>query len=98
MPTDRLHLILIAAAAGALGGCATGQDQLGKALGADPSWGEANRQTMAAQIIDPGPQYDTAIPKGTGTTAAAAIERYRTDKVKKPDRSITSRFPTTAAN
>ncbi|MBC2666293.1 hypothetical protein H7F51_12260 [Novosphingobium flavum] len=59
------------------------------ASGADPSWGEANRQTMAAQIIDPAPHYDTAAPQGSGVQGVAAVERYRTDKVKVPEKSGT---------
>jgi len=54
------------------------------------NWGEAFRQTMAAQIIDPNPQYDTAVPKSSGEHAAAASERYRTDKVKRPDKVSSS--------
>ena len=97
MPIDRAAAGRVVAGrviAGALlmavTGCAAGQNDLAKSLGADPSWGEANRQTMAAQIIDPAPQYDTAVPEGSGDHTAAALERYRTDKVKKPDRQITS--------
>ncbi|WP_338468477.1 hypothetical protein RXV95_07975 [Novosphingobium sp. ZN18A2] len=46
--------------------------------------GEANRQTMMAQVIDPDPQYEYLDPATSGEHAAQAIERYRTDKVKKP--------------
>lgn len=56
----------------------------------DVGWGEANRQTMAAQIIDPAPQYDTAIPETSGEHTAKAIERYRKDTVKRPERVKTS--------
>lgn len=87
MRTDRLRLIAVALATSALGGCATdGQS----AFGADNSWGEANRQTFAAQVIDPAPQYDYAVPETSGDHAAKAIERYRTDKVKTPERIKTS--------
>lgn len=54
------------------------------------TFGEANRQTMAAQLIDPAPVYETALAAGSGEHAAQAIERYRTDKVKKPDKVRTS--------
>jgi hypothetical protein len=54
------------------------------------SFGEPNRQTMLAQVIDPDPQYDTATPPSSGEHAAQAIERYRTDKVKKPERIRTT--------
>lgn len=85
MPIDR-RLALLAAPL-LLAGCVT--DGVGEGMAKD-NWGEANRQTMAAQIIDPTPQYDTAVPVTSGAQAAAAIERYRTDKVKKPDRIRTS--------
>jgi len=50
----------------------------------DASFGEANRQTMMAQVIDPDPVYDEPL-RGNGAQSAAAIERYRTDNVKQPD-------------
>lgn len=61
------------------------------------NWGEANRQTMAAQIIDPTPEYDHANPTTSGEHAAQAIERYRTDKVKKPDKVKTTTAGSAAA-
>ena len=56
----------------------------------DTTFGEANRQTMMAQVIDPDPQYDELVPVTSGEHAAAAVERYRTDKVKQPDKVSTS--------
>lgn len=50
----------------------------------DSTFGEANRQTMMAQVIDPDPVYDGPAAS-SGDHAAQAIERYRTDKVKQPD-------------
>jgi hypothetical protein len=50
-------------------------------------FGEANRQTMAAQVVDPDPQYDTLNPPTSGEHAGQAAERYRTDKVKRPVRT-----------
>lgn len=49
------------------------------------NFGEANRQTFAAQVIDPAPVYDEVYLGESGDKAAQAIERYRTDKVKKPE-------------
>jgi hypothetical protein len=60
----------------------------------DEGWGEANRQTMAAQIIDPAPQYDYAVPETSGEHVANAIDRYRNDKVKRPERVKTSNVST----
>jgi len=48
------------------------------------NWGEANRQTFAAQIVDPAPEYDTLVPITRGDHAVAAADRYRTGTVKEP--------------
>lgn len=73
----------------ALGGCATVADQ--EFLGyQDPGFGEANRATFAAMVVNPDPQYDTPIPATSAAQAAAAIERYRSDNVKKPERVSTT--------
>ncbi len=60
-------------------------------MGGADNFGEANRQTNAAQIIDPDPVYPTVVPETSGEHAAQAVDRYRTDKVKKPERQRTSR-------
>lgn len=75
---------MLALAVAMLGGCASTGGQIGQALGSDPSWGEANRKAYAAQIIDPAPRYDNPVLEGSGAHAAAALERYRTDKIKTP--------------
>ena len=41
---------------------------------------------MAAQVVDPDPQYETLNPPTSGEHAGQAAERYRGDKVKKPVR------------
>ena len=80
MPSKRQTATLVACAVIGLSGCATpgglppGQD----------NFGEAVRQTMTAQIIDPAPEYDTPFTETSGTQVAGAIERYRTGKVKQP--------------
>lgn len=51
----------------------------------DATFGNAVRQTMAAQVVDPDPQYDNPVPTTEGAKGAEAVERYRTDKVKQPD-------------
>lgn len=63
-------------------------------MGGADNFGEANRQTMAAQIIDPAPDYDYAVPETSGEHAAQAAERYRTDKVKQPVRTSTTKSVT----
>ena len=40
-------------------------------------FGEANRQTMMAQVVNPEPVYDAPM-EASGDKAVAAIERYRT--------------------
>jgi hypothetical protein len=51
----------------------------------DPTFGGAVRHNYALQVIDPDPQYaGTPNEGGSGDLGAAAVERYRTDKVKKP--------------
>lgn len=73
-----------------LSGCATDDQRHLASLGGPDNFGEANRVTMAAQVIDPDPVYATAVPETSAEHAAQADERYRTDKVKKPDRVRTS--------
>jgi hypothetical protein len=51
----------------------------------DPTLGGALRHNYALQVIDPDPQYAGEPNEGgSGALAKGAIERYRTDKVKKP--------------
>ncbi len=73
-----------------LAGCATDGGGALPYMGGPDNFGEANRQTMAAQVVDPDPVYDTAIPESHGEHAGQAVERYRLDKVKKPERIRTS--------
>ncbi len=73
----------------ALAGCAG--DNMG--LGSASDLGEATRQTFAAQVIDPMPEYASE-QQTDGQHVAEAIERYDTDKVKLPDRTSTSDLQT----
>jgi len=86
MNIDRLRTALVVASFVLLAGC---EHSLTEPKGA-AQFGEPNRQTMLAQVIDPDPQYDTAIPPSSAEHAGQAIERYRTDKVKKPDKVRTT--------
>lgn len=56
----------------------------------DPGFGEANRATYAAMVVNPDPQYDTPIPASSAEHAAQAIQRYREDRVKLPERIETT--------
>ena len=87
MNTDRhARIALVAAGLLALGGCETPLNAPKDVA----AFGEPNRQTMMAQVIDPDPQYADAVPPTSGEHAAQAIERHRTDKVKRPDRVRTT--------
>lgn len=81
MPIDRKILLALSLAA-ALAGCNQGEVA---STGPVAQFGDANRMTMMAQVIDPDPQY--AEPLQTSASHAAdAIDRFRTDKVKTPER------------
>jgi type IV pilus biogenesis protein CpaD/CtpE len=80
MNSKRVAIVAIASLA--LAGCAeTYSQKVGKLDQAQ--FGEANRQTYAAMIIDPDPHYDKPMAS-SGEHAAQAVERYRADKVKQP--------------
>ncbi len=49
----------------------------------DTKFGDANRQTMMAQVVNPDPVHEGDMV-ANGEVAAAAVERYRTDSVKQP--------------
>ena len=51
----------------------------------DATLGNAVRTTMAAQVVDPDPRHDGAVPTTDAAKAAGAVDRYRRDRVKKPD-------------
>ena len=57
------------------------------------NYGDANRMTMAAQVVDPDPQYDTLNPPTSGEHSGQAAERYRTDKVKQPVSTSSTQGP-----
>ena len=81
MNIDRARWMALAATLPLLAGCEQGINGTVKPAS---TFGEANRQTMMAQVIDPDPQYEYLDPATSADHAAQAVERYRTDKVKKP--------------
>ena len=88
MTTKKFTLPLLALGLAATG-CTTVADK--EFMGyQDPGFGAANRATFAAMVINPDPQYDTPIPATSAQHAAAAIERYRNDQVKQPERVSTT--------
>lgn len=81
MTIDRKAILALAAlplVAGCTQGLMTGNEPVAE-------FGEANRQTMLAQVIDPEPEYDTALHESSADHAADAIERYVNDAVKQPE-------------
>lgn len=83
MNIDRRHVLAIAGGTVLLGGCAI-DPQTGDFV--QYEMGESVKQTMMAQVINPDPEYDTLVPETSGQQAADAIERYRNDAVKEPQR------------
>ena len=81
------------AAAGALllAGCATTGSGNLPYMGGPDNFGEANKQTFAAMVVNPDPVYDVSVPETHAEHAGQAVERYRTDKVKVPDRVRTNK-------
>ncbi len=56
----------------------------------EETFGAAVRHNIAAQTVDPDPQNKMAPPTYDAVRAAKSIERYRTDKVKRPAEIRTS--------
>ena len=81
MNTERFRAGLLAAPL-LLAGCASVPSVFEEP--GDAAFGEANRQTMMAQVIDPDPVHEGPMVT-SGEHAAQAIDRYRNDAVKEPD-------------
>lgn len=75
--------LLLLAGAATLAGCSL-SSKTGRLE--DTNFGEANKATFAAQVVDPDPQYEYLDPATSGEHAGQAIERYRKDAVKRPVR------------
>lgn len=75
MNIDPRITIGVAAAALTVAGCTP----------TDISFGNAVRQTMAAQVVDPDPQYDGSGHTTDAAKTGAAVKRYRSDAVKQPE-------------
>ena len=82
MTIDRLRWLMLAALP-LLAACEHDFAGMGKPAS---TFSEANRQTMMAQVVDPDPQYEYLDPETSALHAAQAVERYRTDKVKRPEK------------
>jgi type IV pilus biogenesis protein CpaD/CtpE len=55
-----------------------------------PEFGQAVRNNMAAQIIDPNPPADMALPPSDGVRRALMIQRYQADEVETPPLPVTT--------
>jgi hypothetical protein len=64
-------------------GCASTLPSIYESAG-DSTFGEANRQTMMAQVVNPEPVYQESMVS-SGDHAAYAVERYNNDAVKEPE-------------
>lgn len=75
--------LLVPVAALGLAGCSTyyspGAGRLDEA-----DFGEANRMTFSAMVVDPDPQYDTPM-EGNAERAVNGIEDYREGNVEEPE-------------
>ncbi len=74
-----------------LGGCATYHSNAAGKLNPE-DFGEANRQTYAAMIVNPDPEYDTEMA-GNAQQGTDAMERVREGTVKRPERVSTTEGP-----
>lgn len=50
----------------------------------DRGFGTSFRSNIAVQTVEPDVRYDQPMVSNDGVKAAGAIERYRTDDIKKP--------------
>jgi hypothetical protein len=86
MSTKLPRSVLASAAMLALVGC-TANDRLASL---PDNFGEASKQTFAAQIIDPAPEYETLVPETSGDHVQDATDRYHAGTVRKPARQSTT--------
>lgn len=84
---SRIGFALGLAALPLLAGCTGDLASTGKPAS---QFGDANRQTMMAQVINPEPEYDTLVPPTSALKAAKAAERHATDTVKQPENISTT--------
>jgi type IV pilus biogenesis protein CpaD/CtpE len=55
-----------------------------------PEFGQAVRNNMAAQIIDPLPPETMELPPSDGVRRALMIQRYQADEVESPPLPVTT--------
>ncbi len=81
MTIERKHILIAGVAALATSACTNTDGRVDLTQG-DPSWGEANRATMAAQVVDPSPEYENPIPPTSASNAVRAADAYRAGEVE----------------
>lgn len=89
MTIERTRILLAGMAVLAASACVNNDGRF-DLTSADPTWGAANRATMAAQVIDPSPEYDTPIPPTSAVNAVRAADAYREGRVEEPERIRTT--------
>ena len=89
MTIERKHMALLGLATLAVGACTNTDGRIDLTQG-DPTWGEANRATMAAQVIDPSPEYENPIPPTSASNAVRAADAYRAGEVEEVERISTT--------
>jgi type IV pilus biogenesis protein CpaD/CtpE len=55
-----------------------------------PEFGQAVRNNMTAQIIDPNPPENMELPPSDGVRRSLMIERYQADEVETPPLPVTT--------
>jgi type IV pilus biogenesis protein CpaD/CtpE len=55
-----------------------------------PEFGQAVRNNMTAQIIDPNPPENMELPPSDGVRRSLMIERYQADEVESPPLPVTT--------
>ncbi|MXO62259.1 hypothetical protein [Qipengyuania oceanensis] len=83
MNIDPKKVAFVLGASAMLGACAT-DPKTGDFV--QYEFGDAVKQTMMAQVVDPDPEYETLVPESSGEHSSAAIKRYREGNVKEPRR------------
>ncbi|MFC3174033.1 hypothetical protein ACFOD9_07215 [Novosphingobium bradum] len=94
MNSDRKTCLGLAVLA-LLGGCQEDLASTGKPVA---GFGEANRQTMMAQVIDPEPAYDSPVPPTSAQHAAQAAARHDADRIKQPERVRSTESPSSSSS
>ena len=89
MRIDGKHVLAATTGMLSLSACTNADGRIDLA-NTDPTWGDANRMTMAAQVVNPNPEYDNPIPPTSASNAVRAIDAYRAGQVEEVEGVSTS--------